>query len=531
MLVFETPDVVEDHAEDEEGEEEEGGPSGSLCNMDPSYAAKCRAYHRMQAMEDTSLPDDVRDAEEDCDVTEQMSWDMGFPIEPFNLRRERELGYFDADGNYIEYRLDKLEKGDAWLDNLKDDVDVDEALAQRLLNRVEEVSPPALDEDSIVAYKKRIINLLLPGESISDALRRLGRRRNRDEGYPHRARRHKRPQAAALAPPGHKTDQEQGQSGAGPPQGEGARRPSQALNEENGARSSTIGSTPHSTPSISSALPEDNRIAFDKLTEYADLLLSHGHYDIYNIKKELLEKDVWQHEEEDRTKPQGSAGVDGDAGPSSSGAVRRNEGGPCVSAEGVPDSHDELTNRMSLDGGEPRTSEDRAVSQEDIGGKEEGTAGPRSAEEWLASWRAPGGEDQEDGDDDIDMFGGDVDDGHRPRWGGESERGRDDVMNEASRAGGGHRAASSQNTVGNQDDVGEVAVGGAAGAVVDGVQKDEGQVEEVESVLAGFKLDEGSGYYYNSDLGYYYDPVTSLFGDAASGMWYRYISGRYELVA
>lgn len=39
--------------------------------------------------------------------------DSGIPLEPFNLRREREEGYFDDEGNYIEYRLQLNE--DAWL--------------------------------------------------------------------------------------------------------------------------------------------------------------------------------------------------------------------------------------------------------------------------------------------------------------------------------------------------------------------------------------------------------------------------------
>lgn len=29
--------------------------------------------------------------------------DDGIPLEPFNLSKEREEGYFDAAGNYVEY--------------------------------------------------------------------------------------------------------------------------------------------------------------------------------------------------------------------------------------------------------------------------------------------------------------------------------------------------------------------------------------------------------------------------------------------
>ncbi len=43
---------------------------------------------------------------------------VAIPLEPFNLSREREEGYFDADGSYIEYRLDEMK--DAWLEGLAD---------------------------------------------------------------------------------------------------------------------------------------------------------------------------------------------------------------------------------------------------------------------------------------------------------------------------------------------------------------------------------------------------------------------------
>lgn len=34
----------------------------------------------------------------------------GITIEPFNLNQEREEGYFDAEGNYVEYRLNDDDK-------------------------------------------------------------------------------------------------------------------------------------------------------------------------------------------------------------------------------------------------------------------------------------------------------------------------------------------------------------------------------------------------------------------------------------
>ena len=38
----------------------------------------------------------------------------GIQIEPFNLDKEREEGYFDADGNFVEYVNDKEIKVNFW---------------------------------------------------------------------------------------------------------------------------------------------------------------------------------------------------------------------------------------------------------------------------------------------------------------------------------------------------------------------------------------------------------------------------------
>jgi hypothetical protein len=38
-------------------------------------------------------------------------------FEPFNLKAERERGYFDDDGNYVEHKTDPTEERDAWLDS------------------------------------------------------------------------------------------------------------------------------------------------------------------------------------------------------------------------------------------------------------------------------------------------------------------------------------------------------------------------------------------------------------------------------
>ena len=58
----------------------------------------------------------MADAEADYDEPDElMDWD-GVPLEPFNLKAERERGYFDAEGNYLEFS--NPEDNDAWLASL-----------------------------------------------------------------------------------------------------------------------------------------------------------------------------------------------------------------------------------------------------------------------------------------------------------------------------------------------------------------------------------------------------------------------------
>ena len=119
--------------------------------------------HDMQGVEDTSILEDLAEAEEDYDRPEQVVIlhalsacsaqtqlscippvaepnsppvatqscvskvtaccgqafnEAGVAFEPFHLKKEREEGYFDPDGNYIQYKLDEVK--DAWLDSLAD---------------------------------------------------------------------------------------------------------------------------------------------------------------------------------------------------------------------------------------------------------------------------------------------------------------------------------------------------------------------------------------------------------------------------
>ncbi|BAT86869.1 hypothetical protein LR48_Vigan09g264200 [Vigna angularis] len=96
--------------------------------------------------------------------------DDGIQIEPFNLDKEREEGYFDAAGNFVEY-VRENEIKDAWLDNIEFDPKYS-ALKSVPTNDVDEGMPDLSSKD-IAVMKRRIANVLEPGETVLQALRRL----------------------------------------------------------------------------------------------------------------------------------------------------------------------------------------------------------------------------------------------------------------------------------------------------------------------------------------------------------------------
>lgn len=95
--------------------------------------------------------------------------DEGILIEPFNLKQEREEGYFDASGNYVEY-VNKNEIKDAWLDS----VVVDMAYSEKIQKEVTtEEEYQELSSEELGKIKRSIADVLQPGETIIQALKRL----------------------------------------------------------------------------------------------------------------------------------------------------------------------------------------------------------------------------------------------------------------------------------------------------------------------------------------------------------------------
>ncbi|KAA8545602.1 hypothetical protein F0562_020386 [Nyssa sinensis] len=160
-----------DEAVDVRGGTEDGPTDWS----DPRFASKERAMPRSQitaelfSEENRGMIHDISSAEMHYEDNETFV-DDGIQIEPFNLTKEREEGYFDADGNFVEYINDNEIK-DAWLDSVDD---VDPKLAQRgpmVTNNEEDIQD--LSSQEIGKIKRRIADVLEPGETVLQALRRL----------------------------------------------------------------------------------------------------------------------------------------------------------------------------------------------------------------------------------------------------------------------------------------------------------------------------------------------------------------------
>ncbi|XP_062077144.1 uncharacterized protein LOC133782019 [Humulus lupulus] len=151
---------------------------------DPRQAAKERSNRRSQ-MTTELLSDDNRGIISDISIAEvtyeenEDFVDDGIQIEPFNLDKEREEGYFDADGNFVEY-VNENEIKDAWLDS----VEVAPKYAGKVVIKYDD-DIQELTSREIGKMKRRIADALEPGETVLQALRRLkGTSNNKKDKMP-----------------------------------------------------------------------------------------------------------------------------------------------------------------------------------------------------------------------------------------------------------------------------------------------------------------------------------------------------------
>ncbi|XAR53058.1 hypothetical protein NMG60_11021453 [Bertholletia excelsa] len=143
----------------------------------PHLAAKERAMRRKQTTGEAAqiIPEESSEMLHDISAAEvhyeddETLVDDGIQIEPFNLDQEREEGYFDEQGHYVEY-VNENEIKDAWLDS----VEVDTKLAEKgFVMKNDDSDIQELSSKEIGKIKRRIANVLEPGETVLQGLRRL----------------------------------------------------------------------------------------------------------------------------------------------------------------------------------------------------------------------------------------------------------------------------------------------------------------------------------------------------------------------
>lgn len=114
--------------------------------------------------------------EEDLEGQEDatIDFDEGIKITPFNLREEMEEGHFDAEGNYFEKKEEVIR--DEWLDSL-DWVKIKEQGDKHqkdISNGNDSIFEDADEPGDQIQAMKDILDIILPGETVLKALRRLG---------------------------------------------------------------------------------------------------------------------------------------------------------------------------------------------------------------------------------------------------------------------------------------------------------------------------------------------------------------------
>ncbi|XP_010422989.1 PREDICTED: CD2 antigen cytoplasmic tail-binding protein 2 [Camelina sativa] len=161
----------------------------AIARRDAREAAEERARHRnqntAQLFNDNEDDNDNIDEAQETYENDGNRTEDGIQIEAFSLDREKEEGYFDADGNFVEYVREKEVK-DAWLDSIeKNPLYMGRSAANDTEKDEDSGNEKAVDElsqEDIGVRKRRIANVLEPGETVLRALRRLkGNSNNRKE--------------------------------------------------------------------------------------------------------------------------------------------------------------------------------------------------------------------------------------------------------------------------------------------------------------------------------------------------------------
>ncbi|KAK8947722.1 hypothetical protein KSP40_PGU010361 [Platanthera guangdongensis] len=148
----------------------DGYDRSSKDQIDADFATKERAKLRIEKKEEFLFGCTADVSVSEVHYEENSNFEIdGIEIEPFNLKQEKEEGYFDENGNYVEYRHEQ-EIQDAWLDTVSTESRFTGKIPERKI-AAEEYED--LSSEEMRMMKMRIINILQPRETIIQALKRL----------------------------------------------------------------------------------------------------------------------------------------------------------------------------------------------------------------------------------------------------------------------------------------------------------------------------------------------------------------------
>ncbi|WFC98022.1 hypothetical protein MYAM1_000743 [Malassezia yamatoensis] len=148
-------------------------------------------YELQRALQDTRYQNANEDAEktppgsDDEDHPRQTKKGMGFRMEKFNMKEEMASGRFDEEGNYIQNQKDPFSRSDQWLEgnySKKQILAAQQAQAKRQQDAVDRAKADETEFPSAEHAMRSLAQLLKPGESVLDALQRIGARAKRKGG-------------------------------------------------------------------------------------------------------------------------------------------------------------------------------------------------------------------------------------------------------------------------------------------------------------------------------------------------------------
>eukprot|EP01114_Cavostelium_apophysatum_P014555 TRINITY_DN3806_c0_g1_i1.p1 TRINITY_DN3806_c0_g1~~TRINITY_DN3806_c0_g1_i1.p1 ORF type:complete len:328 (+),score=102.08 TRINITY_DN3806_c0_g1_i1:29-1012(+) len=143
---------------------------------DEDSAARSKIDRKLKRLETVEGEEDEEEIEDPRKQNDKFK-DMGYTIEPFNLREERRDGEFDVQGNFQAMKKANRDY-DAWADG---EYEEQMELYKAKGNQFPATSSSKISDDQeaekvdIEALKKKVLSLLEPKETVAGALKRLGK--------------------------------------------------------------------------------------------------------------------------------------------------------------------------------------------------------------------------------------------------------------------------------------------------------------------------------------------------------------------